>query len=328
MGRDGTYITGLDAVRFAAACAVVAIHSFMEYEHALDSYVIRMLTRWAVPFFFTISGYFMKEELKSFARYWLGILGQYVVWTVFYALMDHLDIWSVRNFLSGLRSGIIMPFWYFPSLLLCLAFVWALNRVIKDRRIVLIICSLLFVVAIMGHTLIRLPAFSFFQESIIMRIHHRIIGEVTTRDGIFWGSFWIALGGFLKDRDEIWPAAMKKSMRICCGMLFVLLYLLEIWAIVRFDTGEKDITLFTIPLVIMLFDLGRRGQLQKRVGETLRYTGNYMFLTHYFFLEFFMNKGLRSVPLFGATLLSAFILSFLISALLMAVSRRKSLPAA
>ncbi len=310
VGKEQGMVSGVDVVRFIAAVCVVAIHSFMEYEHFTDAYTVRILTRWAVPFFFVVTGYFLKEDIKGFIRFFVRIFVEYVFFTILYALLCHEDIWSPWRFFSALRSGIIMPFWYFPTLLLCMTFVWILIKTVKRPGIILGICSVLFLMALMGHTFANLPAFDFFNQGIVMKIHHRVIGEVTTRDGIFWGSLFIAIGHVLKSRDrEPDRKAYPIGKKIVWLVFFFILSAAEICLIVYFRTGGVDITVFTIPVVILLFSIANDKKIKKESGELLRYTGNGVFLIHYFFLEFFMQRGFFAFPLFILTLISSTIVA-------------------
>lgn len=303
-------ITGIDAVRFVAALCVVAIHSFMEYQNITDAYTVRILTRWAVPFFFVVTGYFLKEDVKRFAGFFARIFLEYVFFTIIYAILCHEDIFSPWRFFSALRSGIIMPFWYFPTLLMCMTFVWVLIKTVKKWQIIVAICAALFLMALMGHTYANLQAFGFFQQSIIMKVHHRVIGEVTTRDGIFWGSLFISIGYALRKKGEE-PGRRDWTLpkKIIWLSVSFILSVAEICLIVYFHTGGKDITVFTIPVVILLFSIALEMRIPKSIGEYLRYTGNGVFLIHYFFLELFMKRGYLSAPLFLLTLAASVLMA-------------------
>ena len=321
--EEKNYITGLDVPRLLAAICVVAIHSYMEYGLVWDAYVVRILTRWAVPFFFMITGYFLKEDGRGFAKFWFKILCLYTFWTIVYALVDHYDIWNVRDFLSALRSGLIMPFWYFPSLLICSLFVFVLVRVIKDIRVILVICAVLFVMAMMGHTFTNLPAFAFWNQGPVMRFHHRVIGEVSMRDGVFWGSLFIAIGYAVAHEKKGSIRKVKTRTLLLLLIPCLLLYAAEIIMIVYYETGGYDITLFTVPLVLLLFLIARSGKLEAAWGIFLRQCATYIFLLHYFFLEFFMQKGIRSHTLFFLTLMSTALGAVLVTACKQFISRRR-----
>jgi surface polysaccharide O-acyltransferase-like enzyme len=61
--------TGIDAFRLAAAVCVVALH--VHYRDGLGQgteVVIRLLCRWAVPFFFLVTGYFLERKVSDRLR--------------------------------------------------------------------------------------------------------------------------------------------------------------------------------------------------------------------------------------------------------------------
>lgn len=314
--KDKQNITGLDIFRFVASLFVILLHSFMEYENFFDAYIVRIFVRWMVPFFFMISGYFLKDDTKSFIKYLIHILAQYVFWTLFYATVFHYDIWSVKNFLSALRSGLIMPFWYYPTLLICSTFVWLLFKFIKNPKWIILICSILFVYAFIGHTLINVPFFDFINNGHIMKLHHRIIGETTTRDGLFWASIYIALGKTISKNKDSEFLRIKNYKKF--WLILVLVFVLESFEeclVVYFNTGEKDILFSTIPFVIMLFIFALNMKMDKSVGVLLRTCSNCNYLIHYFFLKIFMDQGLLSVPLFFATLGCTLVVSIILTTL-------------
>lgn len=304
-------LTGLDIFRFAASVCVVMIHSFMQYENFFDAYIVRIFVRWAVPFFFMVSGYFLKDDSKDLLKYLLHIFVQYLFWTLFYSIVFKYDIWSVKNFLSALRSGIIMPFWYFPSLMLCITLVWFLFKTVKKPMWVLLICSVLFVYALIGHTFINVPAFDFINNGHIMKLHHRVIGEVTTRDGIFWGSLFIAIGKTLNTYKESSRLIINnRKKHIALLVIFFILAAIEEVSAVYFNTGEKDILIFTVPFVTLLFIYALNIRINEQAGVFLRTMSTGIFLTHYYFLELFMRKHILSFPLFILTLVCSLAVSF------------------
>lgn len=288
----------------------------MEYENFFDAYIVRMCVRWAVPFFFMTSGYFLKCDIKSFLKYLLHILIQYLFWTVFYALVLNLDIWSLWDFCSALRSGIITPFWYYSSLLLCVTVVWILFKVIKNSRIILAVCFIMFLIAIIGHTLTNVPAFDCINNSILMEFHERITGALTTRDGIFWGSFYIAIGKFLslyKDTDVLKIKNEKKYV-VIMAVLFVITAIEEC-VVVYHNTGGCDVLLGTAPFVVMLFIYGLNRRMDVKVGIFLRTMSTAIFVMHFLFVIVFMNLGMISVKLFISVVLCTLVVAFILACL-------------
>lgn len=298
-----TYISGLDIFRFIASIGVIFSHSFMEYQHFFDNYIVRACVRWIVPFFLIVTGYFLKEDIKAFCKFIIHILIQYLFWTIFYALVFHYDIWNVKNFLSALRSGLVIHLWYYPTLLICSVFVFALIKFIKKPAWIITICSVLYVFAIIGHTLINVPAFDVINGP-LLGIHERIVGSPTTRDGIFWGSLFIAIGYSLRKNKDSDKLKINSYPKYCLVLAAVfILTAMEEWAVVYYNTGEKDILIGIIPLSILIFILGLNLKMPKKTGEFLRSTGNAIYVIHYFYLNILMQAGLLSWKLFILTVL-------------------------
>jgi surface polysaccharide O-acyltransferase-like enzyme len=298
-------LSGIDLIRFIGAIGIIALHSFMEYDNFFDSYIVRILVRWIVPFFFIVTGYFLKDDLKSFMLYLIHIFIQYLFWTLVYAVVLHYDIWSPWRFASALRSGVVFHFWYYPTLLLCSSFVWILGKIFKDSKWIIIICFMLFLMAVAGHTLINVPAFDFFNNGPVMRFHHRVIGETTTRDGIFWGSLYIAIGMTIRRNmdSQFWVIRNYRKFWSAFFVIFILTSLEE-WLVIYYNTGEKDILFGTIPVSAMIFVFGLNRTMNRDLGESLRAVGNTVYVIHYFFLNFFMDNHFVSWKLFLLTLVT------------------------
>lgn len=282
-------LSGLDFIRFIAAIAVVAIHSFMRYDNFFDAYVINSIVRWAVPIFMIISGYFMKEDIKKFACFIIGILFQYIVWTIIYALILHINIWSPMSFIFGLRSGIIMPFWYFPTLLLSMVFVWCLNKIFKNPWIAVGIGTILYIMALIGNTWDNVAVLDPINNGLIMNLHRRIIGETSTRDGLFWATLYIALGYALRktNADKLRISNYKRF--IVFAIVSTILFVVEICLCVRFNLGEFDVFIMQIPVVLWIFILGLNTTMDASKSVFLRQAGNCIFIIHYLFLTNFMR---------------------------------------
>jgi peptidoglycan/LPS O-acetylase OafA/YrhL len=130
-------MAGIEILRLFAACAVVVIHFWPRSEGSgtLDAIVVGTC-RFAVPFFFATSAYFLKGKLNSlsdglaFARRWIPILvlwhAVHAAWftAIHFAKMpdpyQHLPMWLMRLFsVDTLFEGVAWPLWYLHSLVLC-----------------------------------------------------------------------------------------------------------------------------------------------------------------------------------------------------------------
>ena len=303
----------LDAVRLIAALCIIVLHSFLEKNDFMNIYGAELLGRWPVGLFFMISGFFMSFRFKDTVIYCLKLLRVYVIWTIFYALWLHLDIWSPMRFLSALRSGIIMPFWYFSSLLMCVVLVSLLYAVTKDLRIVCMITGVLFVIAVMGCTFRYLPSISEFMDRFFFTWHERIIGVHHMRNGIFNGSFYIALGALLRKKyntDKL-RIVNVSAFRILL-VISIILQVTEICLVIHFHTGEPDV-LMTSPLLdALLIIFSFQYTMPEENAVLCRGMSNLIFLSHCFFLDIFQRLELAQWPVFIATVCCSLLFSYII----------------
>lgn len=147
---------GVELLRLMAACGVVLIHFWPRLASSphpeLDALVVGS-SRFAVPFFFAASAYFLRDRLGSFAdgwrfaRKWIRVL---VVWHAIHAVwftllhlartpdpFHHLPVW-VRYVASwnGWFEGVAWPLWYLHSLVLCVLFASALPARWRTRLLI------------------------------------------------------------------------------------------------------------------------------------------------------------------------------------------------
>ncbi len=81
-------INSIESVRFIAAFAVICIHYFNEKGNSL--LIVNQISRFAVPFFFVVSGFFLAEKLKKedkfivYWKYFKKLLFLYLAWQLIY----------------------------------------------------------------------------------------------------------------------------------------------------------------------------------------------------------------------------------------------------
>jgi surface polysaccharide O-acyltransferase-like enzyme len=143
----------IESVRYIAAFAVINIHYFYTKDHQI-TLVVNQWARFAVPFFFVVSGYFLAEKLKKDdtpAVYWgyiKKLIFLYLAWQLLYFInpAHHGEIY-IRGFLKAysqklhlvtnqgwwytLFTGWAAHLWFFLSLALTVAvfFLFRLKRV-------------------------------------------------------------------------------------------------------------------------------------------------------------------------------------------------------
>ena len=187
-GTSQTRLFSIDLVRAVAAFAVICIHtvpsdvqSTVHWLACTPSQIVTQLARFAVPFFFLTSGFFLAKgmlrtpPLSLLARYArrLGVL--YLAWVCIYAVAPdphgvlHLGLmpamsnatWSriatMREDPWGiLQHGYEIHLWFFPSLLVG-AFALAVATALRQDRILLGVGVICYVLAVLRSSYVETP---------------------------------------------------------------------------------------------------------------------------------------------------------------------------
>jgi surface polysaccharide O-acyltransferase-like enzyme len=132
--------SGIDAVRFLAFPAVVLIHlpsHDVPYSFAISwSGVVDHLCRFAVPYYFVATGYFLAHDRlgvpKAIARFIARLLPVFVFWEAIYLLVVHTQLRDLKE-LSFWRSvlfhgGPAFHLWFLSSLGVCVTAAILLKR--------------------------------------------------------------------------------------------------------------------------------------------------------------------------------------------------------
>ncbi len=157
-------LTGIDIGRFIAMIGVVLIHtaSAHHFQNDLDNAsfgidaggVIDQLSRFAVPFFFIVSGYFIQRQMdKPLAQICLHIARRlipiYAFWSTLYVLASpERLIWLTQPsyILRWLvNGGIGYHLWFLPSLGFSLCFAVVLKKYFFEKQIIIFSLALFMV---------------------------------------------------------------------------------------------------------------------------------------------------------------------------------------
>lgn len=198
----------VDIAKYVSALLVVCIHTFpfLEISETFNTYWLGTLCRVAVPFFFTVSGYFFfkkwseseEENLDNLKAYLFRLFKLYAIWTVIYLPYTMLDQYiagfSVMGIVSYIRNffftGSYYHLWFLPALMVGTAIVYWLYKE-KGLMTTLKVALGLYIVGylINVYTPIwgSIPGINF-----LFAFFTKIF--VTSRNGFFFGPIFIALG--------------------------------------------------------------------------------------------------------------------------------------
>ncbi len=327
---------GLDFFKIIGAFLVVAIHIHPLKSYSLGaSYVLtEIICRVAVPIFFLCSGFFLGGKLQDWkkTRKYIGhILKMYVLWTILYMPQIFLRFWSATDTVLTnmlrigqriLLIGSYIQLWY---LLATIVAVWILYLLVHSigfsKKTVLCIAFLLYVIGLLGNGYAKLTMSSQVGRAVL--VAYRII-LLTTRNGIFFGLLFIALGYYI----GIHKNKIKKYPYFLLGVVSLVLMYLEDRAITNWiGEGAHDMYLFTVPTAVFLFLGFAFWNIKDRyqgVGARLRQYATDIFLVH-LLINFYSKRflGMFGVKLNNSLLhyVIVIILSIVISCLLQQVRK-------
>ena len=256
---ETTRSAGIDACKFVAFIGVVFIHT----SHALDISgpsalgFLDQISRFAVPFFFLASGYFLglrsRPGWPAWRRRSIRILTIFAFWSFFYVLLARPslhELVSVRFLAKWILSG--GPgyhLWFLPSLLICLSvFLVALSVSGTNRVLMVPVALYLFGMAFGSYRLaLGLPDLHF-----------------NTHNGPFFGTLFVAAGYLLAKKKLLipFPAALAMAIFGAAAHIGESL-LLDRFHFLPFSANEFSFG--TVPFSIGIFALAL-GAGQSRLG--------------------------------------------------------------
>ncbi|RSD26844.1 acyltransferase [Mesobacillus subterraneus] len=293
----------IDFIKFFAILAVVIIHTFPGNDQP-GYFVLDNLSRFAVPFFFTASGYLFSLKVRNnpqsfsyFKKYITKILKIYVSWLAFYFIYDvarimlinenppaelskYMENMTALNLLYYGQGTSGYQLWFVNSLVWSIAIIYLFYR-LKRVSLLLVIAFCFNLLGLFGQS------YSIFDE----------LPVSTTRAALYVSLFYTVMGFWLAS-VQTWR---KYKGRVYFYLLcfFTILQISEgFWLVKGLDARHGEYFFSTIFLTLFLFlyalsnpNLGKGLLLNKIGGNSLR-----IYAIHVFFIDmvdlFFGKIGL------------------------------------
>lgn len=260
---------GIDVLKLGLAFLIVALHIFpvsgMKGFPGLISYEIANgITRIAVPTFFIISGYFLRNKLEDKAyllKYAKRILILYFVWQLIY-LPDLIRFYRLGRFTSSEAIlKLIFGYWHLWYLLATVGAVLLLYcfRSISVRNKFLFLSSL-FLIGYFYQLLYKTGVLNDFPAIKLL-----YDGMGTTRNFIFMAYPFLLLGTLY----EYWKTTISKIHFLLVP--FVVFLLLESYGYYTLKIGALDFYILILPVSMLLFSFAAesKSQLEFQINPTL-----------------------------------------------------------
>ena len=265
MARKKNY-GAIDIAKYVSALLVVCIHTFPFYELSiqLNTYWIQTVCRLAVPFFFVCSGFFFfrkwnretpETNHEALVHYEKRLLKIYLIWTVIYlpyTIWDYTKVgfrfYHIFAYIRDLLlNGSYYHLWFLPALMLATYIVSRLYQS-KGMKHVLITS---FVLYFIGYLLNVYQAVweSIPYVSFLFSFFTKIL--VTSRNGIFFGPMFVAIGLLLSKTPRLKHRACLIAWIISFVGLFVEVSLYQRLGILR---DLSSMYLMLIPAVYFMMN--------------------------------------------------------------------------
>lgn len=281
----------LDVLKFIASILIVIFHInvYMNFVYRFDFVISSIITRLAVPFFFTIAGYllaqnenkapdYVKNYLKNLFKTYLVWSLIYLPWGIQYILEMNLDwyLFPVALFLGITYIGIYYHLWYFPALYFSIRILYFW----KKRKSLISLLIISFILLVIGSVESYFGYLSTFWQNILHTYYFSIF--YTTRNFLFFGLFYVTLGYFIRKKQFIWKNTYNYAL-IIVFLIFTIDSMIS-----QISKGIDRNILISAPFLVfflflrIIYSLESFQHIDKR---KLRLLSKYYFFTHPIALE-------------------------------------------
>lgn len=322
----------VDIVKIIMAILVVCIHTnpLYSYSNIANFYLTEGLGRIAVPVFFVYAGYFLRKNNKDITAskifrggYYRKLLIMYVAWMIIYSPIAILIYKQSEDsyiviLLKCIRDFIFVgykQYWYLLALLVGVILVSFFHDKFRGK-IPLFLCSLLYVVSLLGNGYYGVYHDTLANIGIISKVcgllAHLLL---TTRNGLFFSPLFIMFGFYMAEKPN---KSIKNHKILFWGLSIsgiIILRFIEILLLQRYEIAKgyaMTISLIPLAIFIVAMSLDVKVKMSAKIAKYIRKLSTLIYLLHtivwYFMCKLFTN----SLIVFISTLTLSILISLLI----------------
>ena len=323
MGK--VYYKAIDVMKVICAVLVVCVHTgpLLSINEEMNFFLVQVLARCAVPFFFLSSAFFLfkkidfslslkaKQNIDVLKKYLTHIAKIYGFWTLVY-LPIQLVIWFVNGFtfhsiLLYVRDfffrGSYYHLWFLPAMIFAVFFVYFLLTKMKSEdvwKVSIVLYGIGMLINVYGDFLVEIPLLG-----VLVSLYLKIFA--TARNGLFFGCVYVMMGYTLAKKEFVQEA---KSLTFKAMISFILL-VCEVYLIKKLGY-MNDLTcmyIMLLPFVYTLFEILMSFTSQTKGNVLVRNSSTLLYVIHCFFtfvLAYIPFISANSFVYFIVTLLCSF----------------------
>ena len=321
----------IDLFKFISSILIIGIHTnlFVDINDTLNFAFVDIVCRLAVPFFAVCSGYFLSKSLaknefraKPIKKQEWKMIKLYALWTLLYLLYS-IPTWIKTGWMSfgafkdyalaTVTQGCHYHLWYLISLIYALPLFYLCVRFIKNRKLLLVIMILLYIIKALSYGYARwLPT---FMQTIL-----GIGGKFSALfDAVFLLLPLLLLGFFISQK--------KISLKFSLVGFIVSFSLLTVEAFTLKAFGQESVSFIfmTLPTAYFLFSLISQinWKLNGRVCTVLGASSLIIYCFHPMIVGLFFDIVPSSILLFVITTIISVAVALMFVIIITKISSRK-----
>ena len=281
----------VDIFRLVAAILVVAIHTNpLKNVQGIGFVIHEVLVKIAVPFFFTVAGFFylrsLEKGLRVFKKYLIKTIVVYSLWSIFYFIIKIIQqvISGEFSFIPFLKSSIFSyfltgsyyHFWFFPALIFSVVIATLFYKM-KALKALYVLGLILYLLGCLGcsyYTIaLNVPLVSNLIQSSWFEVVRRIF---------LMGLPFFSLGGILNHFSDKWNTFAKKRQFLVL-LLLVIAYVAEIVIVIGTKIYSNTVlTFFLYPLIALIVVILINNPMEKAecAGKISRSCAEFVYYVH------------------------------------------------
>lgn len=285
----------IDICRLFFAYGVVAIHNtlFVELGENWGYVGTYLFTRFSVPFFFIVSGYFFFKKCNKFniKNNISKLIKVFLFWNIlnipiYVFIYDRYE--NISKFIFDFfLNGMVTQLWYLPALIYATFISWVIIKFIPNKKWILVIAATLYTMACLlcsYYTIgVRIPI---IKEICVLNSMH------TYRSLFFMGPAFFLMGYLIV---QIEGRVIDNIKTVMLLIISIVCYLIEVNFIIGNKLCENINDLVITPMMLpclifgMLLLINNPMPEKKAQGQLCRYIANFTYYFHLIPRDVFMK---------------------------------------
>lgn len=250
----------IDFVKFIGSIVIFALHCNALSNYPSMPFLLELMARWGVPFYFICSAFFLFRSRendavhkKTIIQYTRRIGCLYLLWFVYNLpnviykriyVQGALDIGTYWLFIkNAILSSTFTGSWYLLSSVFSAWIVYFLSKKFKTVTVLKITSPLYLICAL-----------SSAYRGLLPPVCASILSFLCFPLNIFNGCFYFAIGKFVFENQAHLTQAFNAGRSCCCVVVFYILYIIEILLTKRLGIcGSTDVAFSTACIAFFLF---------------------------------------------------------------------------